>query len=329
MVFERLKDGRLQLEDTLPVSKKAWRKGGSKMFVEVGKQVTIDDLLRGIIVHSGNDAAIVVAEGLAGSEDAFAAQMTERARALGLRNSTFKNASGLPIPGHLMSVRDLANLARLLVEQFPEYYHYFGEHEFEFSKIKQQSRNSLLGHVRGADGMKTGFTDEAGYGITASAIRDGRRLVAVLTGMKTPKERAREAERMLDYGFEHFRSYRVVERGQVMEQASVWLGIKPVVPLLAGRDLTVTLTAEARKALSIKLVYDAPLPAPVSEGTAIGHIDVSAPGLAHQVPLVAGATVGQAGLLGRVTSALEYLIFGPGAGAPISIEREPWPNPAG
>ena len=187
MVFERLKEGSLSLDDTLPVSEKAWRMGGSKMFVEVGSRVRVEDLLRGIIVQSGNDACIVVAEGLAGSEEAFAEQMTRRGRELGLANSTFSNASGWPEPNHVMTARDLATLARILITDYPEYYGIFAEKEFTFSGIRQYTRNPLLYGDSGADGLKTGHTNEAGYGLTASAVRDGRRLIMVLAGLDRPQ----------------------------------------------------------------------------------------------------------------------------------------------
>ena len=237
MVFERLEDGSLGLDDTLPVSEKAWRKGGSKMFVEVGARVRVEDLLRGIIIQSGNDACIVVAEGLAGSEEAFAEQMTQRARELGLTHTTLKNASGWPDPEHLMSVRDLALLAQTLIERFPNYYTLYSEKEFTYNGIRQYSRNPLLHQDLGADGLKTGYTDEAGYGLAASAVRDGRRLVMVLAGLERPGDRAREAERLLEYGFRQFKSYQLFSAGEAVGQAGVWLGSAPTVPLVLERDV--------------------------------------------------------------------------------------------
>ena len=193
MVFERLADGSLSLDDTLPVSEKAWRKGGSKMFVDLGSRVRVEDLLHGIIVQSGNDACIVVAEALGGTEEAFSEQMTKRGRELGLTHSIFKNASGWPDPDHLMSARDLATLATIIIQQYPQYYKIFGEKEFTYNDIRQHARNPLLYQDIGADGLKTGHTEEAGYGLTASAVRDGRRLVMVLAGLQRPGDRAREA----------------------------------------------------------------------------------------------------------------------------------------
>jgi D-alanyl-D-alanine carboxypeptidase (penicillin-binding protein 5/6) len=312
MVFERLADGSLSLDDTFPVSEKAWRKGGSKMFVEVGSRVRVEDLLRGIIVQSGNDACIVVAEALGGSEEAFSEQMTRRGRELGLTHSTFKNASGWPDPEHLMSARDLAKLATIIIERYPQYYEIFGEREFTFSNIRQHARNPLLYQDIGADGLKTGHTEEAGYGLTASAVRDGRRLVMVLAGLRGPKDRAREAERLLDYGYRNFKNYQLFGRGDAVAQADVWLGSVGKVPLLVPEDVWVSLSADGRRDLKVKVVYDGPIPAPVTDGSEVATLDITATGLEpRRIPLIAGETVQSAGMFGRVTSAIGYLIWGP------------------
>ena len=312
MVLEQLKDGRLRTDDTLPISEKAWKKGGSKMFVEVGKRARIDDLLRGIIILSGNDACIVVAEGLAGSEENFAREMTEKGKEIGLTNSTFANASGWPHPEHRMTVRDLATLARRIIEDFPDYYYIFAEREFEYSDIRQPNRNLLLGRVRGVDGLKTGHTEEAGYGLVASAIRDERRLISVAVGLNTAKARALENERLLEHGFRRFRNYALMTEGQTIDLANVWLGRELTVPLIVDRAVKVSLTDKARRALRVKLLYDSPIPAPVAANDKIGIIKIEAPGLAYgDVPVFAGADVDKADFVGRVTGALEYLIFGP------------------
>jgi D-alanyl-D-alanine carboxypeptidase (penicillin-binding protein 5/6) len=311
MVFERLADGSLSLDDTLPVSEKAWRKGGSKMFVEVGSRVPLKDLLQGIIVQSGNDACIVVAEGLGGTEEAFAEQMTRRGRELGLTHSTFKNASGWPDPGHLMSVHDLARLAQIIIEQHPEYYRIFSEKEFTYGGIRQYARNPLLHRVLGVDGLKTGFTEASGYGLTASAIRDGRRLVLVIAGLERATDRGPEGERLLEHGFRDFKNYQLFARGETVEQAAVWLGTSASVPLVVEDDIWVSLTAEGRRDLAVKVIYDGPIPAPVTRGSRLAELEISAPGLEpRRIPLVAGETVAAAGVFGRVTSALGYLIWG-------------------
>jgi serine-type D-Ala-D-Ala carboxypeptidase (penicillin-binding protein 5/6) len=311
MVFERLADGSLSLDDTFPVSEKAWRKGGSKMFVEVGTRVRVEDLLRGIIVQSGNDACIVVAEGLAGSERAFADLMNRRAAELGLENTHLTNASGWPEPDHLMSVRDLATTARVLIEQYPQYYGLFGEEKFEFNGIEQRSRNPLLDRDMGVDGLKTGYTNDAGYGLVVSAARDDRRLIAVLAGLETPGLRAREGERLLEYGFRQFENYRLFAAGEPVVEADVWLGDAVSVPLVAREDVAITLSREARRDLEVKLVYQSPIPAPVRSGTELAHLEIIAPGLeARRVALYAASDVQAASLLGRVQSALGYLIWG-------------------
>ena len=204
LVFQRLKDGRLNLDDELPVSEKAWRMGGSKMFVKVGNRVRIEDLIRGVIVASGNDACIVLAEGLAGTEAAFAEEMTRTAREIGLTNSTFANATGWPDPNQRMTARDLATLAHRIITDFPEYYHYFSETEFTWNGIRQSNRNPLLFKSIGADGLKTGHTKEAGFGLTASAVQGERRLILVLSGMSSQKERSEESARIMAWGFLEF-----------------------------------------------------------------------------------------------------------------------------
>ena len=312
MVFERLKDGRISLDDTFPVSEKAWRKGGSKMFVEVGSRVRVEDLLRGIIIQSGNDACIVVAEALAGSEEEFARQMTERARELGLSNTNLKNASGWPDPEHLMSVRDLATLATLLIRSFPEYYPLYSEKEFTYNGIRQYSRNPLLHRDPSADGLKTGYTDEAGYGLVASALRDDRRLILVVAGLDDADQRGEEALRMLEYGYNQFKNYRLFSTGEAVDLANVWLGDHTTVPLVLEEEVVVSLTPEGRRNLEVKVVYDGPIPAPVAPGSPLAELEITAPGIEpRRLPLVAGEEVRAVNLLGRVTSALGYLIWGP------------------
>lgn len=311
MAFERLRDGRLTLEHTLPISERAWRKGGSKMFVEVGKRVTVEDLLRGIIVQSGNDACIVLAEGLGGSEEKFSEQMTARAHELGLASTSLKNASGWPDPEHRMSMRDLATLAHMLIRDYPEYYTYFAEQEFEYNGIRQHNRNPLLRRGLGADGLKTGYTEEAGYSLTASAERDGRRLVLAMAGLETPGQRAREAERLLEHGFHDFATYALFKAGQPVEIADVWLGDIRTVPLVPEQDVLITLRRETRQALQVKLVYDGPIPAPVSNGAEIAYLEITAPGIEpRRVSLVAGHEVQAVNMLGRMSGALGYLIWG-------------------
>ncbi len=309
MVFEQLQDGSLSLDDRLLVSEKAWRMGGSKMFVEVGERVRVDDLLRGIIIQSGNDACIVVAEAIAGTEGAFAAQMTQRGREIGLTASVFRNASGWPDPEHVMSVRDLATLASLIIDQFPEHYHLYSEKRFAFAGIEQASRNPLLqGDVEGVDGLKTGHTSSAGYGLVASAEREGRRLVLVVAGLDTPGERRREAERLLEHGFRAFKDYQLFAADETIEEARVWFGARARVPLVPAEAVHVTLSATARADMQVRLTYDTPLRAPVAAGTPVGELTISAPEMGERhVPVVVGDDVPVAGLVGRAWLALRHL----------------------
>lgn len=311
MVFERLQDGRLALDDTLTVSEKAWRKGGSKMFVEVGNSVPVEALLRGVIVQSGNDACIVLAEGLAGSEAAFAEEMSRRAKELGLDNSTFTNATGWPDPGHRMTARDLAKLARLTIENFPDYYHYYGETEFTWHDIRQPNRNPLLYKDIGADGLKTGHTEEAGFGLTASAEQDGRRLILVFNGLPSEQARSEEAERLLNWGFREFDNYALFEANEVVDEAPVWLGNSERVPLVSADDVTVTLSRAARGDMTVTVKYDSPIPAPITKGQQVGTIVVNAPDTEpRDFPLLAGADAIRLGPFGRLMASVKSLIFG-------------------
>lgn len=313
MAFEALEEGRLSLTDTLPVSEKAWRMGGSKMFVEVGTRVSVEDLLRGIIIQSGNDACIVIAEALAGSEAAFADQMTARARDLGLEHSTFRNATGWPEEGHLMTARELARLAEILIERFPQYYHYYSETEFTYHDIRQGNRNPLLYRNVGADGLKTGHTEESGYSLTASAERDGRRLILVVTGLSSMQERAQESDRLLDWGFRSFENVSLFRAGETVDSAEVWLGSEVSVPLTVTDDIVVTLPREARRSMEARVVYDGPVAAPIVAGQPVGRLVLSAGSMPPQtIPLVAGRDVPRAGMVGRVFSTLSYLVLGAG-----------------
>ncbi len=314
MIMERLKDGSLKMEDTFPVSEKAWRKGGSKMFVEVNKRVAVQDLLRGIIIQSGNDACIVVAEALGGSEEAFAQTMTERAREIGLENSTFRNATGWPDPNHRMTARDLATLAKYIIKNFPDYYGIFSEKSFTFSKIKQGNRNPLLYSNTGADGLKTGHTEESGYGLTGSAKRGDRRLILVVNGLNSAKQRGRESERILEWGFREFDNYALFKKDQEVAKARVWLGAKDLVPLMVDEDLTVTMSRKNRRSMQVKLVYNEPVPAPIIKGTPIARLVITAPEMDDiEVPLLAAENVERPGLFKRVTSAIKYVLFGASA----------------
>lgn len=311
MVFDRLKDGTLKMEDTFAVSENAWRMQGSKMYVMLGTRVSVSDLLHGIIIQSGNDACIVVAEGLAGDEAVFARMMNERAAEIGLKNSVFKNASGWPDPGHVMSARDLSVLSRYLITEHKQYYPLFAIKEFTFHDIKQGNRNPLLYTYPGADGLKTGHTEAAGYGLAASAERDGRRLILVFTGTGNMKRRGVEAERLLNLGFSQFENYTLLQAGQPVAEADVWLGDRARVPVTVAKDVRVTMLRTARKSLVGKLVYNNPIESPVAQGDEIGTVTFTAKGMDQfSVPVVAGAGAGKLGYFGRIPAAFNYLLWG-------------------
>ncbi len=322
MVMERLKDGSLHLDDRLNVTEKAWRMQGSKMFVQLGDQIRVEDLLRGVIIQSGNDACIVLAEGLAGSEAAFAERMNEHARKIGLTNSTFKNATGWPDDGHVMSARDLATLATYIIRNFPQYYHYFSEIDFEWNGIKQGNRDPLLYRAGGADGLKTGHTSVSGYGLTASAIRAGRRIVVVMNGLNSMQQRADEASRLMDWAFREYENYPLLRAGQAVDMADVWLGQSQQIPLVVNQDLVVSMRRSQRPGLKLTVRYDNPIPAPVRAGQTIGTLNIESPGApAREMPLVAGADVDKVGLFDRMGAALGYMIHGPQrpAGGSVSL----------
>jgi D-alanyl-D-alanine carboxypeptidase (penicillin-binding protein 5/6) len=301
VVFEMLKTGRLRLDQMLPVSERAWRMGGSKMFVQIGSQVPVEALARGVIVQSGNDACIVLAEGISGSEQQFAELMNETARRIGLRASNFRNSTGWPDPEHRMTARDLATLARRIITDHPEYYRFYNERSFRWSDISQENRNPTLARVPGADGLKTGHTEEAGFGLTASAMRGGRRLILVVNGLPSMRARAEESERLLEWGFREFDNVVMFRAAETVEEAPVWLGDRPTVPLVAGRDLVLTLPRQWRRSLQARVRYEAPIPAPVAKGQELGRLVVSGQGVPEmQIPLYAGADVDRLGLLPRI-----------------------------
>jgi D-alanyl-D-alanine carboxypeptidase (penicillin-binding protein 5/6) len=311
MVFERLKKKTLSLDDTFLVSEKAWRMGGSKMFVDINSRVKINDLLHGIIIQSGNDACIVVAEGLSGSEAAFADEMTRRGRELGLTNSVFKNSTGWPDPEHKMTARDIALLSKRIIEEFPEYYKFFSATTYTYNKIRQGNRNPLLYGTTGADGLKTGHTEESGYGLAASVVRDGRRIILVVNGLTSMKERAQETARLVDWGFSAFRNYALFKSGTTLDTAPVWLGKDATVPLVIDRDVTITLSRKARSDLKAKIVYDSAIPAPISKGTPVARLVITAPDLTTlELPLSAGADVERLGMFGRMGAAVRHLLWG-------------------
>ncbi|HEX3954561.1 MAG TPA: D-alanyl-D-alanine carboxypeptidase family protein [Stellaceae bacterium] len=311
VVFGLLKQGRAKLDDELPVSEHAWRTGGSKMFVPVGGRLKIDDLLRGMLVQSGNDACIVLAEGLAGSEDAFVDLMNAKAKEIGLTNSHFADVDGLPNPDHWMTARDLATLAIRTQQDFPEYYHYYSEKDYNFNNINQGNRNPLLYKDLGADGMKTGHTDESGYSLLGSVHRGNRRVILVLAGMPTMKSRASEGERVTEWAFREFNDYQLFSAGDKVDDADVWLGTEPKVPLAVNKDLLVTMPRKSRKDMKVTVSYNKPIPAPVHKDMEVGKVVVTAPDLSTvEMPLVTAGNVDRMGAFGRMAMVAANLIWG-------------------
>tara|TARA_R110000787_G_scaffold86057_5_gene183247 strand:- start:82089 stop:83225 length:1137 start_codon:yes stop_codon:yes gene_type:complete len=311
MLFSKIREGSVSLDDNFPVSEKAWRKGGSKMFVEVDTRVKVSDLIRGIIIQSGNDASIVVAEALAGSEEAFARTATAKAREMGMSNTTLRNATGWPDPEHMTTARDLATLSLRTIKDFPELYKVYAERSFTYAGIRQGNRNPLLYRNMGADGLKTGHTEAAGYGLASTVERNGRRLVLVVNGLDSVKARGSESERLLEWGFREFANVSLFRSGDVVESAEVWLGDKKRVPLVIDEDLTVTVPRNARKDMKVSVVYDGPVPAPIAAGDRVADLVVSAPGLEDRViPLKAAETVNRLGFVGRILSAVKYIVWG-------------------
>jgi len=308
LLFERMKEGKLKLEDTLPVSEKAWRMQGSKMFVPLGERITVKSLIEGIAIQSGNDACIVVAEGLGGSEETFAKEMNEAAVRLGLTGSHFMNASGWPDPDHYSTARDLYIIARHLINDFPEYYPFFSEREFTFHNIRQFNRNPLLDANIGVDGLKTGHTEEAGYGVVISGVApDGRRVISVINGLGSIKQREEAAQRLIEYGYREFENVTLVKKDQPVSEAEVWLGESETVPLVATEDMVMSLPKFADKNIKLQLHYNGPVAAPVEAGAKIAELSIAVPDMPEmRVPLAAGNTVEKKGIFGRMLFSIRH-----------------------
>jgi D-alanyl-D-alanine carboxypeptidase (penicillin-binding protein 5/6) len=330
LLFQRLKDHRLKLTDTLPVSQRAWSTQGSKMFVTLNSNVPVQDLIRGIVITSGNDACVVVAEGIGGTLENFVDMMNQRAKQLGLSQSHFVNPDGLPDPpGQLMSALDLAKLARHLIYDYPDYYHYFAERSFTWSvapgkNITQQNRDSVIDKFPGTDGLKTGHTDAAGYGITVSAVRNGQRLILVLNGLRYPQLdkmtpaaqdwhgvnlRGDEAARVMGVAFREFRHYPLFKPNDVVGQAQVWGGSEDSVPVMVKAAVAPTLQVDSRPGLKVVLRYDSPIKAPVNIGDPVGSLVITAPDYpGMSVPVYAEKSVSRTGIFGRMIIGIEALL---------------------
>ena len=313
LVFDALKKGQISLDDTFLVSEKAWKKGGSKMFVRVGKKVKVEDLIRGVIVQSGNDATIVLAEGLAGDEVSFADALNKKAKELGMENSRFMNASGWPAPDHYSTARDLATLAGAMIKDFPEYYKYYAEKEFTYGDIRQENRNPLLYKNIGADGIKTGHTEDGGYGLIGTGVKDGRRVIIVLNGMASKKERAEESERLLQWGLNGFRRITLFKDDKILDKAPVYLGKAQAVGLRAAKPVDAIVPKLFADELKIELNYKAPLKAPLAKDVEVGTITIHIPkGETITVPLVTAEYVNEMGYLMRLLAKARILTTGQG-----------------
>lgn len=314
VVLNEIKEGRLNLDTEFPVSEYAWRHGGapsrsSSMYVALHSKVKVRDLIQGVIVQSGNDACIVLAEGIATTELAFAEMMNKRAREIGLTKSNFTNSTGLHDPDLKVTARELAKLAQHLIQTYPEFYKIYGEREFTWNKIRQQNRNPLLAMNVGADGLKTGFTSEAGYGLVGSAVQNGLRLIVVVNGLKTAKERAEEGRKLLEWGFKGFESRPLFSEGEAIGDAKLYGGAVGRVPLTAGKAVKLLVPKNAGEKIIARIVYTGPVPAPVEKGQAIGKLKISrGENVVLEVPLQAAESVARGNMAQRAFDAASELM---------------------
>ncbi|MDR6870101.1 D-alanyl-D-alanine carboxypeptidase (penicillin-binding protein 5/6) [Bosea sp. BE125] len=316
VAFQEITQGRLTLDSEIGISENAWRKGGgvsggSTMFAILNSRVKLSDILQGLIVQSGNDAAIALAEAIAGDEPTFARVMTERVRALGLTKSVFRNATGVGDPEQKVTARELARLADHIIKTYPELYKIFGQREFTWNKIKQQNRNPLLAMEIGADGLKTGNIDEAGFGLVGSAVQNGQRLIVVVNGLKTARDRAQEARKLLEWGFRAFEARKIFGEDEIVGEASVFGGAKGRVALKAKGPVSLLLPRGAGERLNARIVYRGPLVAPVQEGAEVGRLLVTRGEVKTlEVPLYAAETVESGTLQRRALDAVMELATG-------------------
>jgi len=316
LVAERLQAGEINLDTRFRVSENAWRHGamsdGSHMFLELNSEVSVRDLLRGLIIVSANDACIVLAEGISGSEEAFVAAMNRRAQEIGLSSARFRNTTGLPDPDHVISAADLARLAQFLIREFPELYALYSQRTFTYNNRTQENRNPLLGAFAGADGVKTGHTSVSGYGLVGSAELDGRRRIIVFNGARSMAERRSEAVRLMRAAFHDFALTRVASAGDQVGEAEVRLGGRRTVPLVAQGDIIVGGTRAVQSGLRASIVYDGPLQSPIREGDVVAQLVIEGPGFETQsFPLAAGRKIGRANWFSRAFEGLRLTLLGP------------------
>ena len=317
LIFQALKEKKISMDDEFTVSEFAWRTGGapsgtSAMFVPLNGSATLGDLIQGIAVQSGNDACIIVAEGMSGSEHDFADAMNAYAKKIGMKESSFANSTGLPHPDHMMTARELAVLARHLIQDYPEYYHYFGQKEFLYrDRFKFHNRNSLIYTYPGADGLKTGFIKASGYGMVVSARQRKQRLIAVVNGLKSKRERQQEARKLLDWGFRSFKQYKLFDEGETVGEALVWGGTQFFVPLTGDDGVRILLPRKADKRLKASIVYEGPLKPPIRKGDQVAVLRVTTANEATtEVPLYAAQDIESGGIVSRGFDSLFHLAFG-------------------
>ncbi|GAB4230531.1 MAG: D-alanyl-D-alanine carboxypeptidase family protein [Methyloligellaceae bacterium] len=316
VVFKALKEGRLTLEDEFTASEYAWRTGGapsgtSAMFVPIHESAKLGELLQGITVQSGNDACIMIAEGMAGTEAEFADLMTQHAREIGLTQSTFRNSTGLPHPDHVMTARELARLAAYIIKTYPEYYHYFSQKEYRYRKHVFYNRNPLIYDGIGVDGLKTGYIKDAGYGIVASAKQRGQRLIVVVNGLESKKDRRAEARKLLEWGFRSFRQWKLFSAGEIIGDALVWGGTKRYVNLQAKGDVRILLPRSSSNKIKAQIIYQGPLKAPIKKGDKVALLRVTTPNSAvNEIPLYAAEDVGEGSFYMKGLESLLHLAFG-------------------
>ena len=311
IVFDRIKNSNLKLNDEFIVSEKAYKKGGSRMFLEMNSKVSVEDLLYGVIVQSGNDASIVIAENISGSESAFADLMNEYSKKLGMKRTNFVNSSGWPHPNHYSTMYDLAILSKAIISDFPELYKIFSEKKFKYNKIMQLNRNVLLKYFKGADGLKTGYVKDSGYGIVVSSLRDNRRIILAVNGLESKKSRVEEATRLLNWAYINTKKVKLLSKDQILTEADVWLGKDKKVNLISEISLFATLTSEQESNIKTKLIYNKPINAPIQKGQKVGKIvfEISKrPPI--EIALLAKDEVKMVNPIIRIFSGINYLIFG-------------------
>tara|TARA_Y100000590_G_C15721633_1_gene1013707 strand:+ start:2150 stop:3277 length:1128 start_codon:yes stop_codon:yes gene_type:complete len=311
ILFDRIKNTNMSLNDKCTISSKAYRMGGSRMFLEINTKVSINDLLRGIIIQSGNDASVAIAECLSGTEENFSSLMNSFAKKIGLQNSNFTNSSGWPEENHYSTVKDLSILTKAIINDFPEFYSFFMEKSFTYNGIRQPNRNKLLTEVDGADGLKTGFTKASGWGIAASAIRENRRIIIVINGANSSRSRLIESEKLINWAFRETSQQKILNKGQVIKEVDVWLGSKPTANLVIEKDIITTLSYEQLKTIKSSIEYNKPISAPINKGDIIGQMTIKIKGKQNmQIPLIADKNIKNINPLFRVFAAIKYLIFG-------------------